>query len=96
MVINLQELNEKSLDFLWIDGAEIHCPMPSVRFVNKVNRSENTFEKANELALEFLNTNKEKRVFTLDEVIELSSVQLAAILGAVVGVISEVDEHPNL
>lgn len=95
MPINLQELNEKTLDFLWLDGSEIHCPMPPVRFVNKVNRAENTFEKANELTVEFLNTNKEKRVFTAEEVSELNSTQITAILGAVIGIIQEVDEHPN-
>ena len=95
MIINLQELSEQTIDFLWIDDTEIHIPMPSTRFVNKVNRSENTFERIYELILEFINTNNEGRVFTTDDVEQLNSVQSTAILSAAVGVIKEVDEHPN-
>ena len=95
MVINLQELIEKTIDFIWIDGTELHIPMPSTRFVKKVNRAENEFDRIYELTLEFINTNKEGRVFTTDDVEQLNSVQLTAILGAAIGVINEVDEHPN-
>lgn len=95
MIINLQELSEQTIDFLWIDGTEIHVPMPSTRFVNKINRSENTFERIYELILEFINTNIEGRVFITDDVEQLNSVQSTAILSAAVGVIKEVDEHPN-
>mgnify|MGYP007134043444 FL=1 len=95
MVINLQELIEKTIDFIWIDGSELHIPMPPTRFVNKVNRSKNEFSRIYELTLEFLNTNKEGREFTLEDVEQLNSVQLTAILSAAIGVISEVDEHPN-
>jgi hypothetical protein len=95
MVINLQELIEKTIDFIWIDGSELHIPMPSARFVNKVNRAENEFERIYELTLEFINTNKEGRVFTISDIENLNSVQLTAILSAAIGVINEVDEHPN-
>ena len=95
MVINLQELIEKTIDFIWIDGSELHIPMPSTRFVNKVNRSENEFSRIYELTLEFLNTNKEGRELALEDVEQLNSVQLTAILGAAIGTIAEVDEHPN-
>lgn len=95
MIINLQELRDQTIDFRWIDGAEIHVPMPSARFVNKIKRSENTFERIFELILELINTNKEDRVFTTDDVEQLNSVQSTAILSAAVGVIKEVDEHPN-
>jgi hypothetical protein len=95
MIINLQELSEKTLDFIWIDGFELHIPMPSTRFVNKINRSENTFERINELVLEFINMNKEERKFTLEEVEQLNSVQSTAILSAAIGLVQEVDEHPN-
>lgn len=95
MIINLQELSEQTIDFLWIDGTEIHVPMPSTRFVNKINRSENTFERIYELILEFINTNTEGRIFTTEDVEQLNSVQSTAILSAAVGVIKEVDEHPN-
>ena len=96
MIINLQELIEKTIDFIWIDGSELHIPMPSTRFVKKVNRSENEFSRIYELTLEFLNTNKEGRVFTTDDVEQLNSLQLTAILGAAIGTIAEVDSHPNL
>ena len=51
MAINLQELIEKTIDFIWIDGSELHIPMPSTRFVKKVNRSENEFSRIYELTL---------------------------------------------
>ncbi|MCH4162444.1 MAG: hypothetical protein LKF39_05860 [Lactococcus raffinolactis] len=95
MVINLQELIEKTIDFIWIDGTELHIPMPSTRFVNKVNRAENEFERIYDLTLEFINTNKEGRVFAISDIENLNSVQLTAILSAAIGVINEVDEHPN-
>ena len=44
---------------------------------------------------EFLNTNMEGREFTLEDIEQLNSVQLTAILSAAIGVISEVDSHPN-
>lgn len=96
MIIDLQRLNEQTLDFFWIDGANITIPMPSTRFANKVTRADNTFEVAYELALEFMNTNKEGRVFTLEDMQGLNQLQLKAILSAAIGLVGEVDSHPNL
>ena len=96
MVINLQELIEKTIDFIWIDGSEYIFQCHLHVLLTKVNRSENEFSRIYELTLEFLNTNKEGREFALEDVEQLNSVQLTAILSAAIGVISEVDEHPNL
>lgn len=94
-IIDLQALTEKTIDFKWIDGEIIHVPQPTARFVNKVDRAENTIPKAQELVFEFLQTNKEKRRFTLDEIESLNSAQLTAILMAILGFAQEVDSHPN-
>ena len=45
-MINLQALIEETIDFKWIDGKELHVRQPSTRFVNKVDRTENTLENA--------------------------------------------------
>lgn len=94
-IIDLQALTEQTIDFKWLDGEVIHVPQPSARFVNKVDRAENTIPKAQELVLEFLQTNKEKREFTKSEIENLNSAQLTAILMAVLGFAQEVDSHPN-
>ncbi|MHC5248822.1 hypothetical protein [Enterococcus sp. LJL90] len=94
-VIDLQSLTEKTIDFIWVDGQPLHLEQPSVRFVNKVNRAENTVEKAEELVLEWIQHNKEGRKFTAEEVSELNASQLTAILMAALGLAQEVDQHPN-
>lgn len=93
--IDLQALTEMTIDFKWLDGQEIHVHQPSARFVNKVDRAENTIEKSQELVFEFLKDNKEGRVFTKEEIEELNAPQLTAILMAVLGFANEVDSHPN-
>ena len=94
-IIDLQSLAEETIDFKWLDGQVIHVPQPSARFVNKVDRAENTLEKAQELVLEFIQANKEERFFTAEEVAELNAQQLTAILMAVLGFANKVDNNPN-
>lgn len=94
-MINLQALSEKTIDFIWLDGTELHVTQPSARFVNKVDRAENTIENCQKLAKEFLNDNREGRKFTDEEIAQLNSAQLTAILNSVLGWAYEVDNDPN-
>lgn len=94
-MINLQALSEKTIDFIWLDGNELHVTQPSTRFVNKVDRAENTIENCQKLAKEFLNDNREGRKFTDEEIAQLNSAQLTAILNSVLGFAYEVDNDPN-
>lgn len=94
-IIDLQSLTEQTIDFKWLDGEVIHVPQPTARFVNKVDRAENSIPKAQELVFEFLQTNKDSREFTKDEIDDLNSAQLTAILMAILGFAQEVDSHPN-
>ncbi|ARV03961.1 hypothetical protein [Enterococcus faecalis] len=94
-MIDLQALMEETIDFKWIDGKELHVRQPSTRFVNKVDRTENTLENAQELVLEFIQNNKEKRIFTKEEISELNRAQLTAILMAVLGFAQKVENDPN-
>ncbi|MEO5294303.1 hypothetical protein [Enterococcus cecorum] len=94
-MINLQALSEKTIDFIWLDGTELHVTQPSTRFVNKVDRAENTIENCQKLAKEFLNDNREGRKFTDEEIAQLNSAQLTAILNSVLGFAYEVDNDPN-
>lgn len=94
-MINLQALSEKTIDFIWLDGTELHVTQPSIRFVNKVDRAENTIENCQKLAKEFLNDNREGRKFSDEEIAQLNSAQLTAILNSVLGFAYEVDNDPN-
>lgn len=94
-MINLQALSEKTIDFIWLDGTELHVTQPSIRFVNKVDRADNTIENCQKLAKEFLNDNREGRKFTDEEIAQLNSAQLTAILNSVLGFAYEVDNDPN-
>ncbi|EAV9864765.1 phage tail assembly protein [Listeria monocytogenes] len=94
-MLNLQQLQAKTINIVWVDGETISLNQPTVKIIRKIEVSGGELEGVVDAVHEIINNNASGRKFSKKEIEELPMHALKAIASEVAEFKAEADNNPN-
>lgn len=94
-MINLQEIQNKQIEFVWIDGSFIKLNQPTVKMMTDLGAVGEDDEAMYKVLVKILNNNTSAKKFKNEDLENLTMQTLTALIKMVTDFQVEVDNHPN-
>ncbi|KXS65750.1 hypothetical protein AWJ02_01465 [Listeria monocytogenes] len=94
-MLDLQQLQAKTIDIKWIDGTLLCVNQPTVSIVKKIESSDGKLEAFVNILHEIVNNNASGRKFDKKEIEKLPLLAIKALASEIANFKDEADNHPN-